>query len=84
MPTRLGDASRNRPATLANAFDDRGRRAAIESAPELRGIPAEQVGEIVADAVAGDTFYVFTDDSILPLVGERGERILAGLPPVER
>ena len=83
VPTRLGEAARNRPASLPDSFDDRARRAAIESG-DLRGVPAEAVGDIVANAVANDTFYVFTDDSVLPLVGERAERILAGLPPVER
>jgi hypothetical protein len=80
----LGEAARNRPTSLPDSFDDRTRRQAIESNDDLRGIPVEDVGGIVADAVASDRFYVFTDDSILPLVGERGERIHAGLPPVER
>jgi NADP-dependent 3-hydroxy acid dehydrogenase YdfG len=80
VPTRLGEAPRNRPASLPAMHDDRARRDEIESGVP-RGRPAREVGELVADAVAAGTFYIFTDDSIFDAVRERADRILTGRPP---
>jgi NAD(P)-dependent dehydrogenase (short-subunit alcohol dehydrogenase family) len=80
VPTRLGDATRNRPASLPAMHDDRGRRAEIESG-QLRGRPVEEVGDLVADAVSQDVFYIFTDDSVFDMVRDRADRIRSGQGP---
>ena len=47
-------------------------------------IPAETVGERVAEALGRDEFYIFTHPDMRPLVEARFARIMEGFDAAER
>ena len=76
VPTRIGDAQRNRPHALTPE-----RSGAIAGQPRDRSglapVPAARVGEMVADAIEANRFYLTTHPDAGALVRRRFGRILS-------
>jgi NAD(P)-dependent dehydrogenase (short-subunit alcohol dehydrogenase family) len=82
VQTRIAESDRNRPAWAPERE--------VEGATELRaaiqtlvdsGIPAEQVGRQVLDAVRTDTFYILTHPELDDAVATRFKDISLRRPP---
>jgi NAD(P)-dependent dehydrogenase (short-subunit alcohol dehydrogenase family) len=87
VATRIVSAARNRPEALKNAVDPalaaRGEqlRAQVQAYFDAQGMPPDQVGDIVVDAIRARRFYVFTHPGSEGPVRERMQRILDGESP---
>jgi len=90
VATRIVTSARNRPGELPSnvspevvaAFAE--RRKQVQQYFRTAGMPAEQVGDIVVDAIRKDTFYVLTHPELIRDAQTRFDRVLAGeAPPVQ-
>jgi NAD(P)-dependent dehydrogenase (short-subunit alcohol dehydrogenase family) len=72
VPTRIGQAERNRPASLSVAWTGRPR---VRSG--LDPVLPDAVGEMVADAVGPGTFYLSTHGGVDAIIRHRFDAILA-------
>jgi NAD(P)-dependent dehydrogenase (short-subunit alcohol dehydrogenase family) len=76
VPTRIGEAQRNRPAELTPDWT-----VAVEGTQRdrsvYRGVPPTEVGEMVAGAVESGRFYLTTSPEAAALVRHRVDAILA-------
>jgi len=84
--TDVGNCERNRPAELKNAPVElspemKAGRAALE-AIIARGMPPEQVAEIVFDAIRKERFYIVTDPRWMEAVRLRTDKLMALENPV--
>jgi len=72
VPTAIGTADRNRPASLATDWGGRRRdRSGLEP------VQPDAVGEMVADAVESGRFYLSTHAGVAGLIRRRFDDILA-------
>lgn len=88
VPTGIGDSERNRPAALQNAMqvkspEDMQREAALRHAIQSGKISAEQVGDLVFEAVRDDRFYILPHQRIKPAIQARMEDILLERSPTD-
>ena len=77
----------NTASTRPAGHEPTPRVAAILSAAQdalAAGTPADAVGEMVIDAIARGSLYVFTDDSLEEPIRQRTQRLLAALPSAAR
>jgi len=76
VPTRIGDAERNRPTALTPDWG-----AAVHGTPRDRSrfepVQPDAVGEMVADAVESGRFYLSTHPGVDTLIRHRFDAILA-------
>jgi NAD(P)-dependent dehydrogenase (short-subunit alcohol dehydrogenase family) len=82
VQTRIAESERNRPSWAPERD--------VEGATEMRGliqdlvrggIPADQVAELVLDAVRTNTFYILTHPELRGALRTRFDDILEGRPP---
>ncbi len=82
VQTRIAESERNRPSWAPERE--------VEGATEMRGliqdlvrggIPADQVAELVLDAVRTNTFYILTHPELRGALRTRFDDILEGRPP---
>jgi NAD(P)-dependent dehydrogenase (short-subunit alcohol dehydrogenase family) len=75
VPTRIGDAERNRPQGLTPDWS-----VAVRGTPRDRSgldpVPPDAVGEMVADAVESGRFYLSTHQGVAPLLRHRFDAIM--------
>ena len=84
VSTRIQESDRNRPGGEASdRVTDPGMQV-ITRELVTSGIPADAVGERVAEAVAAGEFYIFTHPDMRPFVEGRFERIMQGFDAAER
>ena len=84
VSTRIYDSDRNRPDGPSG---DRGVDPAIQVITRdlvTSGIPAQAVGERVAEAVAAGEFYIFTHPDMRAFVEGRFQRIMQGFDAAEK
>lgn len=77
----------NTATTRPRGHEPTPRVAAILTAAQdslAAGTPPDDVGEMVIDAIATGSLYVFTDGSVEGPIRERTERLLAALPAAAR
>jgi NAD(P)-dependent dehydrogenase (short-subunit alcohol dehydrogenase family) len=77
----------NTASTRPSGHEPTPRVAAILAAAQdslAAGTPPDDVGEMVIDAIATGSLYVFTDGSMEELIRQRTERLLAALPTAAR
>ncbi len=76
VPTRIGDAERNRPSELTPDWS-----VAVRGNPRdrsaLEPVAPAAVGEMVADAVESGRFYLSTHPGVVPLLRHRFDAILS-------
>ena len=82
VQTRIAESDRNRPSWAPEREVEGAAemRAAIQSLVDA-GIPADEVGRQVIDAVRNDTFYILTHPELDEAVATRFEDILRRRPP---
>jgi len=82
VQTRIAESDRNRPS-WARGRDVEGTAAMREAIQSLvdAGIPAEEVGRQVIDAVRNGTFYILTHPELDEAVATRFEDIRERRPP---
>lgn len=88
VPTAIGDSERNRPASLQNATkektaEDIARDEALRHAIRSGKITAEQVGDLVFEAVRDERFYILPHQRIKPAIQARMEDILLERAPTD-
>jgi NAD(P)-dependent dehydrogenase (short-subunit alcohol dehydrogenase family) len=88
VPTGIIDSERNRPALLRNAqrvktAEELAREEAMRKAVLSGKISAEQVAEMVFDAVQSNRFYILTHPKIKAAIQMRMEDILQERPPTD-
>lgn len=88
VPTGIIDSERNRPALLRNAqraktAEELAREEVMRKAVSSGKISAEQVAQMVFDAVQGDRFYVFTHPKIKDAIRTRLDDILLERSPTD-
>jgi NAD(P)-dependent dehydrogenase (short-subunit alcohol dehydrogenase family) len=83
VSTRIVDADRNRPATLAANAPDPTYETVREIARGLvaGGMPPARVAEHVLDAIRDERFYVLTHPEFTPALRQRAEALLEGRNP---
>ncbi len=87
IATRIVTSGRNRPEHLRNALADGAAdaiRERMETAQErfmAAGMPADEVGDMVFDAIRENRFYIFTHPELKKGVKNRLEDILNDRPP---
>jgi NAD(P)-dependent dehydrogenase (short-subunit alcohol dehydrogenase family) len=90
IATRIASSWRNRPKALANATDPETLQEFAQMRAEAAkrfmdaGMPPDQVGDIVVDAIRKKTFYVLTHPEQMRSVESRFRSILSGAPPYVR
>ena len=84
VSTRIHESGRNRPGELAATSVESEASASVMRELVTSGIPAETVGERVAEAVDRGEFYIFTHPDMRPLVEARFARIMEGFDAAER
>lgn len=88
VPTGIADSERNRPAGLRNVpremtADDLAREQALKHAVQSGRISAEQVADMVFDAVEAERFYVITHPKIKGAIETRMQDILLERAPTD-
>jgi NAD(P)-dependent dehydrogenase (short-subunit alcohol dehydrogenase family) len=88
VPTGIIDSERNRPALLRNAqrvktAEELAREEAMRKAVLSGKISAEQVAQMVFDAVQGNRFYVLTHPKIKDAIRTRMDDILLDRAPTD-
>jgi NAD(P)-dependent dehydrogenase (short-subunit alcohol dehydrogenase family) len=88
VPTGIVDSERNRPASLRNSNrarspEDLEREEKLRHAVQSGRISAEQVADMVIEAVEEERFYVFTHPRIKAAVQMRLDDILNGRNPTD-
>jgi len=86
VPTGIADSERNRPAELADprrakTAEDFEREAGLKKAVERGRVSADDVAQVVFEAVRDERFYIVTHPKILGAVQARMEDILRGASP---
>ena len=84
VATRIHASARNRPSDLATDRVPDPDTVGIARELVEAGIPAEAVGERVAEAVAAGEFYIFTHPEMRPFVQARFERVMEGFDAADR
>jgi NAD(P)-dependent dehydrogenase (short-subunit alcohol dehydrogenase family) len=84
VATRIHESARNRPAELAGDGVRDAAMTVISKELVLSGLPADLVGERVAEAVAAKEFYIFTHPDTRPIVEARFARVMAGFDAASR
>jgi NAD(P)-dependent dehydrogenase (short-subunit alcohol dehydrogenase family) len=80
--TTLHASSRRRPARLGGPYERPG--ADVAKAWQSAGLPPDDVGRRVLDAVARSEFFVFTHEEPRAWIEDRHARILAGFDSIAR
>jgi NAD(P)-dependent dehydrogenase (short-subunit alcohol dehydrogenase family) len=85
--TNIIRSDRNRPADLPArdglaTLQQRESRGSFERYFEEQGMAPRQAGELVADAILTNKFYLFTQDEFMPRIKSRFDSILAETNPV--
>ena len=88
MPTGIIDSERNRPALLRNTqrvktAEELAREEVMRKAVLSGKVSAEQVAEMVFDAVQSNRFYILTHPKIKGAIQTRMEDILQGRSPTD-
>lgn len=88
VPTGIADSERNRPAGLQNAPRDRdadelAREQQLRKAVSSGRISAEQVGDIVFEAIRDERFYVLPHQKIKGAIETRMQDILLERAPTD-
>jgi short-subunit dehydrogenase len=88
VPTGIIDSERNRPALLRNAqrvksAEELAREEVMRKAVLAGKISADQVAEMVFDAVQSNRFYILTHPKIKAAIQMRMEDILQERPPTD-
>ena len=88
VPTGIADSERNRPADLQNAPRDRdadelAREQQLRKAVSSGRISAEQVGDIVFEAIRDERFYVLPHQKIKGAIETRMQDILLERAPTD-
>lgn len=88
VPTGIADSERNRPAGLQNAPRDRdaedlAREELLRKAVSSGRISAEQVGDIVFEAIRDERFYVLPHQKIKGAIETRMQDILLERAPTD-
>lgn len=82
VPTGIANSERNRPAELAAENPlSAPYRAWCKKAVESGKISAADVARITLEAIASDTFYIFTHEATKAAIGVRMQDILEGRAP---
>jgi NAD(P)-dependent dehydrogenase (short-subunit alcohol dehydrogenase family) len=84
VSTQIHKSARNRPTELAVEREFDPEALVISEALVTGGIPADRVGERVAEAVEAGEFYIFTHPDMRPFVQDRFSRIMAGFDAADR
>ena len=87
VPTNIADSERNRPALLREdrkiSETDRQREERLRHAVQSGRISAEQVADIVFQAVEDDRFYILPHQKIKPAIEARMQDILLERSPTD-
>jgi NAD(P)-dependent dehydrogenase (short-subunit alcohol dehydrogenase family) len=87
VPTAIADSERNRPALLredrSKSETDRQREERLRHAVQSGRISAEQVAEVVYQALENDRFYILPHQKIKPAIETRMQDILLERPPTD-
>ncbi len=90
IDTRIITSSRNRPAHLAStAAPPQPSSDQAKTAQQFadyfknQGMAPRQVGELVAEAILEQRFYLFTHDEFMPCIKSRFDNIVAESNPVQ-
>ena len=84
VPTGINSSQRNRPADMAGEKPTRSQQigqAMTDKAVGSGKVGADQVAQMVFDAVAQDRFYIYSHPKALGNVQTRMEAIVAGSQP---
>lgn len=84
VQTRIGESTRNAPASIAGWVDSPDAQATIEFANALTaaGIPTTTVADAVVDAILGDVFYIVPHEhAAVETTRARAEWMAGGAPP---
>ncbi len=85
VPTGISDSERNRPATLRESKEesaaDLQRKEQLRHAVKSGRISAEQVADLVYEAIAADKFYILPHQRIKPAIETRMQDILLERDP---
>ncbi len=85
VPTGISDSERNRPATLRESKEksaaDLQREEQLRHAVKSGRISAEQVADLVFEAIAADKFYILPHQRIKPAIETRMQDILLERDP---
>ncbi|MCP4003725.1 MAG: SDR family NAD(P)-dependent oxidoreductase [bacterium] len=77
VSTRLWDAERNRPDAAPRTEEQEQGQALMRAVIEA-GLPAEQVAQLVFEAICDERFYIFTHEGTKAAVESRMQSILDG------
>jgi NAD(P)-dependent dehydrogenase (short-subunit alcohol dehydrogenase family) len=87
VPTRISDSERNRPAILRDqrvkSQEDLAREEQLRHAVQAGRISAEQVADMVFDAIRTERFYVLPHQKIKGSIETRMQDILLGRSPTD-
>ncbi|MCU0868040.1 MAG: SDR family NAD(P)-dependent oxidoreductase [Burkholderiales bacterium] len=88
VPTGIADSERNRPPELRNAdhtrsAEDEAREAALRHAVESGRLSADDVANIVHDAIPARRFYILTHPRIKAAIEMRLQDVLAERVPTD-
>jgi NAD(P)-dependent dehydrogenase (short-subunit alcohol dehydrogenase family) len=88
VPTAIADSERNRPADLRNperprSAEDEAREAQLRHAVESGRLSADDVANIVHDAIPARRFYILTHPRIKPAIEMRLQDVLAERVPTD-
>lgn len=88
VPTRISDSERNRPALLRDpekpkSAEDLAREEQLRHAVQSGRITAEQVADLVFEAVRGNRFYILPHQKIKPAIETRMQDILLERLPTD-
>jgi NAD(P)-dependent dehydrogenase (short-subunit alcohol dehydrogenase family) len=88
VPTAIADSERNRPAALANPARERSaeelaREEQLRKAVSSGRITAEQVGDLVFEAIRDERFYILPHQKIKGAIQTRMEDILLERAPTD-
>ncbi len=87
VQTKIADSDRNRPEWAApSALDEPSEEAEVRSAfvRELlaSGMPPDEVADLVHDAIINETFWIFTDQTMVQAMAPRYDAVLNNTNPV--
>jgi NAD(P)-dependent dehydrogenase (short-subunit alcohol dehydrogenase family) len=88
VPTAISDSERNRPADLKNperpkTTEDLARDELLRKAVSSGRITAEQVGDLVFEAIRDERFYILPHKKIKGAIETRMQDILLERPPTD-
>jgi NAD(P)-dependent dehydrogenase (short-subunit alcohol dehydrogenase family) len=78
VSTNIDQSARNRPRELGGTTANRTYTEEERSALQGRTLAADQVAELVLDAIRNNRLYIHTHREALPYVKGRAERIMSG------